>query len=69
MLVTLRFKDKETLCACYLPELDFKLENEELAIYKGEEFLGYYAGITGMNEEDFIKFVENYLTERSVEIK
>ena len=69
MLVTLRFKDKETLCACYLPELDFKLENEELAVYKSDELLGYYRGITGMSEEDFVKFVENYLTERAVEIK
>lgn len=69
MLVTLRFKDKETLCACYLPELDFKLENEELAIYKNNELLGYYRGITGISEEEFIEFIENYLLEKNIEIK
>jgi len=69
MLVTLRFKDTDTLCACYLPELDFKLENEELAVYKGNNFLGYYQNITGMPEEEFIKKVEDYFIERNIEIK
>lgn len=69
MLVTLQFKDNDALCACWLPELDFKLEDEELAVYRNGKLLGYYRGITGMPEEEFVKFVENYITERNIEVK
>ena len=69
MLVTFKFKDNDVLYAGYIPELEFKLENDELAIYKSGKFLGFYEHITGISEEDFIKQVENYLTEREVEVK
>jgi len=69
MLVTFRFKEN-TVLYCGDPfELDYKLENEELALYKNNEFLGYYVSVIGISEEEFIKIVENYFIEREIEVK
>lgn len=65
-LVTIRFKDKDALLCDSLDSLAFKLneEKQELEIYKNNEFQGYYRGIVGMTEDDFIKYVQD----RQVEI-
>ena len=65
-LVTIRFKDKDTLLCDSLDRLTFKLneEKQELEIYKNNEFQGYYGSILGMTEDEFIKYIQD----RQVEI-
>ena len=63
MLVTFRFKDKDTLHCDSLENLSYKIENDELAIYKGEEFLGYCCQVIGIPEEEFINYLEGYFSE------
>ena len=61
MLVTFRFKDKETLLCDSLDNLTFKLneEKQELEIYKDNQFQGYYAMVYGITEDEFIKYVQD----------
>ena len=65
MLVTIRFKDKDTLLCDSLDNLTFKLneEKQELEIYKDEKFQGYYCSILGMTEDDFIKYIQDQQVE------
>ena len=65
-LVTIRFKDKDTLLCASLDRLTFKLneEKQELEIYKNDEFQGYYCSILGITEDEFIK----YLQDQQIEI-
>ena len=65
-LVTIRFKDKDTLLCDSLDRLTFKLNEEkrELEIYKNNEFKGYYCSILGITEDEFIK----YLQDQQIEI-
>lgn len=69
MLVTFTFEENTVLYVGHIPELDFKLENDKLAIYKDAEFLGYYEHVVGISEEEFFKAVENYFIERNIEVK
>ena len=61
MLVTFRFKDKETLLCDSLDNLTFKLneEKQELEIYKDNQFQGYYTMVYGITEDEFIKYVQD----------
>lgn len=61
MLVTFRFKDKNTLLCDSLDNLFFKLneEKQELEIYKDGEFQGYYAMVYGISEDEFIKYIQD----------
>ena len=65
-LVTIRFKDKDTLLCDSLDRLTFNLneEKQELEIYKNNEFQGYYFNILGITEDEFIKYIQD----RQVEI-
>ena len=65
-LVTIRFKDKDTLLCDNLDKITFKLneEKQELEIYKNNEFKGYYRSILGITEDEFIK----YLQDQQIEI-
>ena len=62
-LVTIRFKDKDTLLCDNLDKLAFKLneERQELEIYKNNEFQGYYCSIVGRTEDEFIKYIQDKL--------
>ena len=62
-LVTIRFKDKDTLLCDNLDKLTFKLneEKQELEIYKNNEFQGYYCSIVGITEDEFIKYTQDKL--------
>lgn len=64
-LVTIRLKDKDALLCDSLDSLAFKLneEKQELEIYKNNEFQGYYRGIVGITEDDFIKYVQDLQVE------
>lgn len=64
MLTTFNFKDKEVASCLDIEELDYKIEKDNLAIYKSEEFLGYYSHLVGMPEEDFLEFVKKYLEQK-----
>ena len=59
MLVTFRFKDTDTLSCGSLDDFTYKLNDEkkELEIYKKDEFLGYYAAVYGIPEEEFIEYI------------
>ena len=61
MLVTFRFKDKDTLLCDSLDNLTFKLneEKQELEIYKDNKFQGYYAMVYGIDEDEFIKYIQD----------
>lgn len=61
MLVTIRFKDKDTLLCDSLDNLTFKLneEKQELEIYKDGKFQGYYCNILGITEDEFIKYIQD----------
>ena len=62
-LVTIRFKDKDTLLCANLDKLTFKFndEKQELEIYKNNEFQGYYCSIVGITEDEFIKYIQDKL--------
>ena len=66
MLVTFKFKDNDTQYAGYIPELDFKLEGEEIAVYKNEILLGYFERVIGISEEDFLKQIDDHLNNRDI---
>ena len=61
MLVTIRLKDNDVLLCDSLNNLTFKLneEKQELEIYKDNKFQGYYCSILGINEDEFIKYVQD----------
>ena len=61
MLVTIRFKDKDTLLCSSLDSLTFKLnaEKQEVEIYKDGKFQGYYYNIFGIAEDEFIKYIQD----------
>ena len=65
-LVTIRFKNKDTLLCDNLDKLTFKFneEKQELEIYKNDEFQGYYCSIVGITEDEFIKYIQD----RQIEI-
>ena len=65
-LVTIRFKDKDTLLCDNLDKFTFKFneEKQELEIYKNDEFQGYYCSIVGITEDEFIKYIQD----RQIEI-
>lgn len=65
-LVTFRFRNTDILHCDSLDNLTFKFndEKEELEIYKNNEFLGYYAAVYGITEEEFVKYVQD----RQIEI-
>ena len=62
-LVTIIFKDKDVSLCTSLDRLTFKLneEKQELEIYKNNEFQGYYCGILGITEDEFIKYIQDKL--------
>ena len=62
-LVTIRFKDKDTLLCDNLDKFTFKFneEKQELEIYKNDEFQGYYCSIVGITEDEFIKYIQDKL--------
>ena len=58
-LITIRFKDKDTLLCNSLDSFTFKLneEKQELEIYKDGKFQGYGHSICGIAEDEFVKGV------------
>ena len=69
MVVTLKFKENNVLYSRDFDELDFKLEDEELAVYREGEFLGYYEKVVGISEDEFLKLVENYIIITEIEVQ
>ena len=69
MLVTFRFKENTVLYCGDIHELDYKIEDNKLAIYKDSELLGYYETVIGISEEEFLDFVKNYIIEKNIEVK
>ena len=65
MLVTFRFKNNDILCCGGLDEFIYKFndEKEELEIYKNNEFLGYYAAVYGISEDEFVKYIQDLQVE------
>ena len=69
MLVTLRFTDYENLVCESLDNLDYQIDDIGLAIYKNSKLIGHYTQVIGMEEDEFLKYVENHLIEKEIEIK
>ena len=66
MLLTFKFKDNDVLYAGYIPELDFKLEGDEIAVYKNENLLGYFERVVGISDEEFLKLIDDHLNNRDI---
>jgi hypothetical protein len=60
-LVTIRFKNKDTLLCSSLDNLTFKLneEKQELEIYKDGKFQGYGHSICGIAEDELVKYIQD----------
>lgn len=60
-LITIRFKDKDTLLCSSLDSFTFKLneEKQELEIYKDGKFQGYGHSIYGMTEDELVKYIQD----------
>ena len=60
-LITIRFKDKDTLLCNSLDSFTFKLneEKQELEIYKDGKFQGYGHSICGIAEDEFVKYIQD----------
>lgn len=61
MLVTLKFLENDVLYCIDPLEVGFKIEDDKLAIYQEDKFLGYFASVVGIDEADFLKIAEDKL--------
>ena len=60
-LITIRFKDKDTLLCNSLDSFTFKLneEKQELEVYKDGKFQGYCHSICGIAEDALVKYIQD----------
>lgn len=60
-LITVRFKNKDTLLCSSLDNLTFKLneEKQELEVYKDGKFQGYGYSICGVTEDELVKYIQD----------
>ena len=61
MLVTFKFKNNDILYCDDVDELDYKIENDNLAIYKENKLLGYFESVIGIDLEVFLDKVKGYI--------
>ena len=59
MLVTFKFKDNEILHCADLNDVKYRLENDDLAVYEKDKFLGYFERIEGIDVEEFLNRIRN----------